>query len=582
MSRTTIGARAFAAVLGVLLALAASVATAQSLEATFERNPIHADETVRLVLELRGETQAPSPDLSPLERDFELLGTSTSTQIRIVNGRQSAQTQWLVELAPRRQGTLEAPPIRVGQHVSEARTLEVLPPRPPSGGDGSTPDIFLEVEVDTASPYRDAQVVYVVRLLTAAGIELLDGQLSEPAAADLTVLPLGRGTGYETRRGGRAYRVVERRHALFAARSGVVTLPPTTFDGEVADGGAGSSSISRLFGRGRRVRVRSEPVTLDVRPPPPDLSPWLPARSLRLEERWSAPTDALRAGEPVTRTIVLTAEGTRAEQLPEPGWVDPAGAKTYPDQPLRETGTDGKALIGRVEQQVAVVATTPGEVQLPAIRVRWWDTTADAPREAVLPARTLRVAPATPGAAMPQESAAPTEAVVAAGTAPGGGASPAVSPWQIATAAALLAWLLTVAGWWWSARRAPRLATSVTRSPVPGAGRRRRLADLRRACDAGDARAAHDAVLALAALAWPRHPPRSLGAVARMTTDPALAAALARLDAAVYGVAGDGFDPAALWNAARAGLGGEDPPALDDDDPLPPLRPPAPVHGRRG
>ena len=50
---------------------------AQTLDARLDRNPVHDDETVRLILEAEARTDDARPDLTPLRNDFEVLGQST-------------------------------------------------------------------------------------------------------------------------------------------------------------------------------------------------------------------------------------------------------------------------------------------------------------------------------------------------------------------------------------------------------------------------------------------------------------------------------------------------------------------------
>ena len=69
-----------------LLLLAAPAAGAERgpLTASLERNPVHAGESVRLVLELERASGGLKPDLTPLESDFEVLQVSANTQIEFV------------------------------------------------------------------------------------------------------------------------------------------------------------------------------------------------------------------------------------------------------------------------------------------------------------------------------------------------------------------------------------------------------------------------------------------------------------------------------------------------------------------
>ncbi|NIN39368.1 MAG: hypothetical protein GTO67_12305 [Gammaproteobacteria bacterium] len=558
-------ARAIGLLLSLLLLAGATASRAAQLTSSLERNPIHAGESVRLVLELTRAPGGLNPDLSPLEADFQILHTSVNTQVEFVQGRQSAVTLWHIELTPKREGLLEVPSIPVGRFRSEPLTLKVLPPRPDAAGSA---DIFLEAEIAPDPAYVQAQMRYVLRLLRA--VDVVDGTLTEPGANNAVLRRLGHDISYTTTRNGQSYRVLERRYAVFPQASGALTIAPVEFQGEVVDAAQAGSGLSRLFARGRRVRLRTAEVRATALPPPAEFTgpAWLPAKSLQLIEEWSSDPRTLRAGEPVTRTLRLEALGLSAEQLPEiPATVDD-DVKEYRDQPITRTTADVDWVQGVREQRIALVPTGPGTYTLPEIRIDWWDTERNVRRQATLPARVLEVAAgvrATPGA---PPSAAP-------------GDTPAPSPlalplwqrpalWQAACAVLLALWLVTLAAWR-RARRTPR----ATRKPprAPGPAKPRPAASLRRACLADDPRAARAALLAWAAHTWPENPPRSLMGLAERLPDTRLRAELVVLDRTLYAAEPTPWRGEPLWQEARRDLVRPATEAVQARDDLPALYP---------
>jgi hypothetical protein len=528
-----------------LLLFAAADSHALELKSSLERNPVHAGESVRLVLELGRAAGGLTPDLSPLDSDFHVLHTSANTQVEFVQGRQSATTRWSIELTPKRQGTLTIPAISVGQFQSPELTLEVLAPRPAS--DAGNREIFLEAEISPDPAYVQSQMRYVVRLLRS--VDVVDGTLTEPGAANAVLHRLGRDISYTTNRDGQSYRVLERRYALFPQASGELLISPVAFEGEVVDQGQAGTGLSRLFARGKRVRLRTPVVRATALSPPTDYPgrTWLPAKNLQLTEEWSKDPDALRAGEPLTRTLRLQALGLSAEQLPEITVTVTDGVKEYGDQPITRTTTDTDWVHGVREQRIALVPGKEGTYTLPEIRIDWWDTERNVPRQATIPARILRVAAGAQGGAA---------AIVASDTTAQTG-QPALALWQrpllwqgVCALLALL-WLITFVAWRRARGMAPDAGAKGANAPDAP---QRPPTSLHRTCLAGDARDAREALLRWASISWPEHPPRSLPGLAQRLADAQLRAELAALDRALYAPDAGSWRGEPLWRRARTQL----------------------------
>ena len=116
-----------------------------------------------------------APDLLPLYQDFNVLGTSQSSQTQIINGRRSQSQSWIVSLSPKTQGTVTIPSLSAGTLISDPLTLNVLdasqlPKSQGIGGisvsaaidDGSHyvfQEIPLKVRIETAFPLQQAQLI---------------------------------------------------------------------------------------------------------------------------------------------------------------------------------------------------------------------------------------------------------------------------------------------------------------------------------------------------------------------------------------------------------------------------------------
>ncbi|MES9901424.1 MAG: BatD family protein, partial [Sedimenticola sp.] len=161
----------------LLLLLLLPVVASAAVEASLDRQMIREGETVQLTIEVEGQSNS-QPDTTPLERDFDLLGTSSNSRLSIVNGRADARTTWTIVLSPKRMGELEIPPLVVGAQQSPPLKLQVERASAPTVDESA--DIFIESEIVPESPYVQAQLLLRVQLFHA--VEISKGSLSDPAA----------------------------------------------------------------------------------------------------------------------------------------------------------------------------------------------------------------------------------------------------------------------------------------------------------------------------------------------------------------------------------------------------------------
>lgn len=548
---------------------------AETIDAWFDRNPIALGETVTLTVEVAQDVQE-KPDLEPLAENFAVRGTSTNTQVQIINGRQSATTQWLIELEPKRSGELQVPPLRLNGNQTPSLSLTVRA-TPTSDGASRRPGqpLFLEAEVGSQNPYVQAQVPFTVKLFYAQPV--LEGSLDVPDISHAAIERLGDDVAYSTTRYGKRYNVIERHYAIFPEKSGTLTVPAIGFEGRIRSDDDWSSGYGFGFAPGRRVRLATEPVTLQVRPPPPSYSgkTWLPSPELTLEETWPQQPPRIRVGEPLTRTLILTAKGLTAAQLPAVEAPALANARIYPDKPELQTSDDGSWMVGRRQQRVAIVPTQSGSLVLPETRLVWWDTQQNSERIATLPARTITVLPAL-NPIPPSASPAPSERgsgsgalATAANEANEGSSAFGLSDvfWPGVSAVLLILWLMTLTAWWHMGRTNPPSRSDIPAPEAVAAQNAKRM--LQRACYQGDPRTAAQALLQWAATVWPDAPPKNLGALAeRLATDPT---PVRHLDQALYARNSSAWQGTALWASVRQGLEQKNTLFRRHDSDLPPL-----------
>lgn len=556
--------------LAALLCGAAAAPAIAALQAQVDQNPVPEDQSFTLTLESDGTDG--TPDLSGLARDFDVMGTSKSSSINIVNGAMSRTIDWQISLMPKHSGTLTIPAIAVGGERSAPITVTVTPAGQAQGQTANRQPraVFLEASAEPHQAYVQQQLHYTVRLYHA--VDLANGAtLSEPSftAGQAVVERLGKDRTYETTRNGTQYEVIERDYAIYPQKSGKLVIPPLEFEGDVEQGGSGFFGLDPFNSNTRHLRLKSPAVTLTVKPPPAAFTgnQWVPAQKLQLAETWSQSPTTFTVGQPITRTVTLTAQGLTAAQLPDLTAPVP-GLKEYPDRPSLKDQKDEQGITGVRQESIAMIPTRPGTLTLPALEVPWWNTATDRLEVARVPARTITVAPAPGGTAAPPPP--PAGAVVAPTSAPA--ATPHARtagfwPWLALLNG--LGWLVTVLAWVFTARRS-RPAPRPRPAAAPSSAKLERA--LKASCLAGDAAQSKRLLLEWARQTWPQQPPVSLLALARRC-EPPLAEALEQLDRALYAPSAEPWHGEALWNAFERDKPGKGPSGRADAAELEPLYP---------
>ncbi|MEM9256882.1 MAG: BatD family protein [Pseudomonadota bacterium] len=489
--------------------------------ASVDRQRIAFGDSLRLTLTADDDEELSEADLRPLLDNFDILQRSTNSSLSIVNGVRTHTKELLVDIAPRHEGILSIPAMRVGSTMTNPVQVIVSPaPDVASGGQS----LLFEAEVDRDQVYVQEQIILTLRILQAINLE--NRSLSEFTLDNAFIKPLEQ-QSYQRAIEGRPWLVHELRFAIFPEQSGQLDIPAQVFTATEAQGRR--SFFDR--GNGRRLRRTSEPLTVEVLPRPTDFpgATWLPARNLQLEETWSTPPEELQVGESATRTIRITGEGLQAAQLPPVQFRPIDGLKYYPDQPQVREMEVASGLEGVRIDSAALVPTQSGQWQIPEIRIPWWDTTDNQLRFAVLPARGIDVAPGIPLVSTVEPLAPPAPAVPSDGDA-AAIQSGAVWPWQLLGGISTAGWLATL---WvlWRNRQTP---TPEPAQSVPATSQKIALKTLLSACRDNDATQARRRLIHWAR-SYSNNPSLStLEQVAALFSDKTLTESMFELDRALY------------------------------------------------
>lgn len=179
---------------------------------------------------------------------------------------------------------------------------------------------------------------------------------------------------------------LRRRYRIQPLNPGELRLPELAIPIRYA--GPEDRSPIDLTARGRL----HTPVRITVPAAAAGLEPFVAAHHLRLLERIERPRGALGVGDALRRTIVLETDAANAG-LPSAIWVQGPGLRLYLDPPRsREIRSDAASPpLLRYERSATWVLQQPGSHELPAVRIGWWDLETRTLRQAELPAVRLEV-----------------------------------------------------------------------------------------------------------------------------------------------------------------------------------------------
>ncbi|MDG2087794.1 MAG: BatD family protein [Arenicellaceae bacterium] len=536
----------------LIMVLVPNLAWPATLRGSVDRNQITSNDMLQLQLQYDGRAASDQLDLSGLQADWEVLDIrpQSSSSIRIVNGIQTQETYtiWSITLAPRREGTLLIPPISVDGTDSNSISIQVSEQ---SSDAAAQQPIKVVISAEPENPILDQQIIVTVELsllsstqisnINGTPLEIDNAYVEQLAQEDLSKID----NGIE-------YQIVRWIYAVFPTQVGELTIPRQTFSGLIpARQRRGPFDV---FGqRGQQVNARSESVTVNVvaaEEKPGAI--WFPAEAVKIEAFWSDPARELRVGEPLTRTIKITALGQRAELIPPLPANDPTHSyKAYQDQPQLDTQIAASSLIGVRNESQAIVPTVAGPLSLPAQTINWWSTNTQSWEVAYLESSIVEVLPAavsetTPIIELTDSTAITTESNnTVFGTQDRGNLV-----WKIA-ALALLGVTLVQA---WFLYRRPTITISTKRLNEVAISQTERQAwnKLTKIIGSANAKQIRRAILNWSLAAYPNQPRHSIDQLAEKAKSIEFTQALQQLDRSIYSGGGAALDR----NAINRGLQG--------------------------
>lgn len=377
---------------------------AAQFQATVDSNQVSLNDTIALKLELteataKGVNYQP-PDISQLQKQFAVHDQQKFESYNLSFGETQRRLGWRYMLKPKKTGMLTIPALALkttnGTLHSQPIQINVTAKQ-----SNKQDDTRLEVIVSNQQPYLHQPIYYTLRLYHHG--ELRDLQPLPPSDKVITE-QVGKLSNRREIVNGQEMIVSEINYLLTSLRSGQLSWQPggqmkgeklektrNFFDNSLFDSGFLG------FTHSRPITVRAPKLTLEVQAPPADLQqPWLPLKALQLNEEWESAVDqAVQVGVPLVRTLTLVAEGMGGQALPklEHFMQNNADFRIRSPKPEveRQLMADGKTPFSRITQTFSLIPVKTGQLQIPALRIPWWDLAQKTLKWAELPAQTIQV-----------------------------------------------------------------------------------------------------------------------------------------------------------------------------------------------
>ena len=236
--------------------------------------------------------------------------------------------------------------------------------------------VRLEARFDTEKAYVYQNLVLTFDVISGENLATLKFTL--PRSDAFVFKPLGSMTATARGEGSEREIVTTRQYMVIPLRDGTHTLD---FSAE------GSSASHANF----NLKLQ-HPVQLEIKPPRPEVQPWLPLEELQLTAQLSD-EENLKMGKPASLVLEISAMGTTGAQLPSlEKQLQSSDLRIYRENTENEGRLleNGK-LFGKRVEHYTLLPGKESRLELPAIEIRWWNVVRARSEKTLLPRRNLGI-----------------------------------------------------------------------------------------------------------------------------------------------------------------------------------------------
>ena len=375
------------------------VIPAQGFEVTarVDKNRITPEDSVLLRIEVNGGKA--DPDLSGVT-DFKVTPRGTSSSYQFINGKSQSTASYQFILTPLKEGALKIPSIKVIRDGETVFTQEILIT---VSEEKASPDevkaLFARAEISDEKLFMGQPGIYSLKFFTSKRIS--DPKFeNSPGFKGFSVKPVEKENTYTQTLNGILFQVIQVDYVLFPTAPGAFTIDPAVLVANVMVKSDRNSGMPSFFNDPffssdgfKPVRVRSNPVTIEVAPLPA-YQGTNPFSGLvgRFSIEAAMDKTSLKAGESATLTLTLSGSGNIMDANLPAMDLDP-NFKVYDDNPVETLNLTEKGYEGEKIFKKALVPVNPGHYKIPSVVLVYFDAEEQAYKEVSTPEIPLAVTP---------------------------------------------------------------------------------------------------------------------------------------------------------------------------------------------
>lgn len=371
--------------------------------ASVDKNPVALDSSFLLSIEADDSIDAGDWDNSALLSHFIVGRTSVNSQTSYINGRRSRSTKFTTLLMAKEVGDFTIPAFTIKGHKTDPITLTVvdLPAESAAGAQGNSQNtqhntqqgtlqnknVDLQVSVDNNEVYVGQQFIYTSKLLLSENTEMRSGSLTAPNLPGASIKQVGKDENGSEIINGRSFKTITRQYAISVVQPGAFMIAPSRFEGQLS-----TANNYYRYSAPRPVILQGKKLPITIKATPQNYQgDWLASDFVQLTEELQPQQDRYTIGEPVTRSITLTVANIDKTALPDLQINWPENVKVYPDKPQLNDFAQQGHYFSQLVLSYAIVPNQAGEVDLPEVRLPWFNTKTQQQEWAEIPAHTLQV-----------------------------------------------------------------------------------------------------------------------------------------------------------------------------------------------